>query len=229
MSKTITTTTVTTTVVETQVAPTKARLVFVLDRSGSMNNIKNEAIGGFNAFVDGQKKVPGEADITLVIFDNIIETIHSRVGLNHVPVLTEEVYTPRGMTALYDAIGVTITKCLEEKVSDDTKTILAILTDGEENSSKEFSGSTVASLISKVEKEHNWEVLFLGANIDVQKMATTLNIQGGKFASFTASAKGMADTYSALNSAATTYRSMGAAACAAVDMQDLYDTEAAKQ
>lgn len=209
MAKTITTTTTTTVTVED--APAKARLIFILDRSGSMSSIKTEAIGGFNAFVEGQKKVPGEAQLSLVIFDNVIETVHNQVQLQNVPVLTEEIYIPRGMTALYDAIGVTITQLLSGKQDSNTKTILAILTDGEENASKEFSGKAVADLIKSAETEHNWEVLFLGANIDVEKVATQLNIQGHKFASFAATAKGMSDSYEAVNAVTTMYRSAFAA------------------
>jgi len=207
MATTTTTTTTTTVTTVTSEAPSKARLVVILDRSGSMSSIKNEAIGGVNAFVDGQKKVPGEAQLTLVIFDNIIETVHNQVPLQLVPTLTEEVYIPRGMTALYDAIGVTMTQLLSEKQDPTVKTIVAILTDGAENASREFSGKAVADLIKTAETEHNWEVLFLGANIDVEKVATQLNIQGHKFASFAATAKGMADSYEAVNTVTSMYRS----------------------
>lgn len=187
----------------------KARLIFVLDRSGSMSNIANEAIGGFNAFVEGQKKQPGKAKLSLVIFDNEIDTVHDDVKLSEVPELTNKVYQPRGMTSLFDAIGTTITKTLEKKTSKNEKTILAILTDGEENSSKEFTGQAVADLIKKVETEYNWEVLFLGANIDVSKVATSLNIASHKFASFGATSKGISDTYAAINDVTTMYRSRG--------------------
>ncbi len=187
--------------------PTKAKLLFILDRSGSMGTISNEAIGGFNAFVEGQKKVAGEATLSLVIFDNVIETVYDNIKLQDVPVLTNEVYFARGMTALYDAIGVTIHQHLKD-ADVNTKIILAILTDGDENSSQEYTGPNVAELIKKVETEHNWEVLFLGANIDVTKVATQLNIHSSKFASFAATGKGIQDSYSAINTVAGSYRTM---------------------
>ena len=216
------TTTVTEEIVDTpSVAKTdNARLIFVLDRSGSMGGIANEAIGGFNAFVEGQKKEPGKATISLVIFDHEIVTVHDKVNLKEVEALTDKVYQARGMTALYDAIGVTITKYLGEKSKKNEKTILAILTDGEENSSKEYSGKAVADLIKSAETEHGWEVLFLGANIDVSKVATQLNIGAHKFATFAATSKGMGDTYGALNSVTSMYRSAAAMGCV-MDAEDV--------
>jgi hypothetical protein len=226
--KVTTTTTTTTTVVETVDTPTKARLIFVLDRSGSMGSIQTEAIGGFNAFVEGQKAVPGEATLSLVIFDNVVETVHDKVTLEEIPVLTNEVFVPRGMTALYDAIGVTINKYISEGNPSDTKTILAILTDGAENASQEYSGKQVADLVKKAETELGWEVLFLGANIDVQHVAGNLGIQAGKFAAFAASSKGISDTYAAVNTATAMYRSFAPGAAESVNLQALYDQNASQ-
>lgn len=199
------TTTVTTTIAQAPAAPTKARLIFVLDRSGSMASIENEAIGGFNAFVEAQKKVEGEASLTLVIFDNVIETIHNDIPLNEVPVLTSQVFVPRGMTAMNDAIGVTITQCLKPEVG--VKTIMAVLTDGQENASKEYTGKMVGDLIKRAESEYGWEVLFIGANIDVNAVASSINIASNKFATFQANAKGAMDSYDAFSNATTQYRS----------------------
>lgn len=206
---TTTTTTVTTTVTTTTAAatPTKARLIFVLDRSGSMQSIQNEAIGGFNAFVEAQKKVEGEATLSLVIFDNVIDTIHKDVPLNEVPVLTSQVFVPRGMTAMNDAIGVTITQCLSETAEAGVKTIMAVLTDGQENASKEYTGKMVGDLIKRAESEYGWEVLFLGANIDVNAVASSINIASNKFATFQANAKGAMDSYDAVSNATAMYRS----------------------
>lgn len=232
MTTTTTTTTTTTVVTETTttqtVAKQKTRLIFVLDRSGSMSGIANEAIGGFNAFADGQKKVEGEATMTLVIFDNVLETVHDNVPLANVPTLTNEIYIPRGMTALYDAIGVTIAKYLAVPTDEDTKTIFAVLTDGYENASQEFSGKAVADLIKKVETEHQWEVMFLGANINVQEIATQLNVQSTKFAAFAASAKGIDDTFQAVNAYATSLRSVSKGVTLESTLQDSYNTFASQ-
>lgn len=204
---TTTTVTTVTTITTNQVPPTKARLIFVLDRSGSMQSIQNEAIGGFNAFVEAQKKVEGEATLSLIIFDNIIDTIHKDVPLNEVPILTNQVFIPRGMTAMNDAIGVTITQCLSETAEVGVKTIMAVLTDGQENSSKEFTGKMVGDLIKRAESEYGWEVLFLGANIDVNAVASSINVSSNKFATFEATAKGAMDSYDAFSNVTSMYRS----------------------
>jgi hypothetical protein len=202
----------------------KSRLIFVLDRSGSMQSIEGEAIGGFNAFVDGQKKIDGEATMTLVLFDNVLETVYENLPLAQVPVLTKEVYFPRAMTALYDAIGVTIAKYLAVPTDANTKTIFAVLTDGAENASKEFSGKATADIIKRAETENAWEVLFLGANINVAEIATQLNIQSSKFAAFAASSKGISDTFAAVNAATSMYRSVPKGTVSDISLQATYDS-----
>jgi hypothetical protein len=234
MTTTITTTTTVVTETTQTVAstlPAKTRLIVVLDRSGSMTGIKDEAIGGYNAFTDGQKKVEGEASITLVLFDSYIETVYENLNLKEVPVLDGNVYVPRAMTALYDAIGVTITKYLATPTDANTKTILAILTDGDENSSKEYTGAAVAKLIKQVETENKWDVLFLGANIDVASIAKDLNIQSGKFAAFAASSKGIADTFASVNAVTSMYRGMASGqsfSASDLNLQTQYDAHASK-
>ena len=232
MTTTTTTTTTTTVVTETTttqtVAKQKTRLIFVLDRSGSMWGIAKDAIGGFNAFVDGQKKVEGEATLSLVLFNSELVTVHNNVPLASVPTLTEAVYIPQGGTSLYDAIGDTIAKYLAVPTDEDTKTIFAVLTDGEENTSKEFSGKAVADLIKKVETEHQWEVMFLGANINVEQIATQLNVQTSKFAAFAASGKGIDDTFKSVNAYATSLRSVAKGASLETSLQDTYNTFASQ-
>ena len=224
MTTTVTTTTVTT-VTTTTSAPSDvvARLVFILDRSGSMQPVESDAIGGFNSFVESQKKLEGEATMTLVLFDDVITTVHDRLKLSEVPVLTDEVFVPRGMTALFDAVGRTIADIKTTKQPNE-KVIIAILTDGHENASKEYQGQQVADLIKEVEDVLGWEVLFLGANIDVTKVAQQLNIKGGKFATFAASSAGMDGATKAVDAAFTNYRNAayGAAPAVDFDLQDAY-------
>ena len=80
-------------------------LVFILDRSGSMSGLEQDTIGGFNAMIEKQKKEPGEAYVSTILFDNVSEVLHDRVKLPEVPKMTDRDYTVRGCTALIDAIG----------------------------------------------------------------------------------------------------------------------------
>jgi len=116
---------------------------FVLDRSGSMNAMKEEAIGGINAFLESQQKLPGEARLTLVLFDHEYIVTYDGVPIKDVPPLDSHSYVPRGTTALLDAIGRTINTIGErlDKTPEPErpgKVIVAILTDGLENASQEF-------------------------------------------------------------------------------------------
>ena len=80
-------------------------LIFILDRSGSMAGLENDTIGGFNAMIAKQKREPGEALISTVLFDSQSEVLYDRVPVNRIQPMTNRDYTPRGCTALLDAIG----------------------------------------------------------------------------------------------------------------------------
>lgn len=147
---------------------TYTEIVVVLDRSGSMESVKSDAIGGFNAFVEEQRLVPGEAKLTLVKFDHEYELAYESVPLSMVERLNENTFIPRGMTALLDAMGKSIGYTKEKIVSmpkwkRPDKVLIAVLTDGHENDSKEFNKKQVFDLVDKVQEE-GWEILFLGAD-----------------------------------------------------------------
>jgi uncharacterized protein YegL len=113
-------------------------LVFILDRSGSMGTMAKEAIGGFNAFLEEQKKLPGEAKLTLALFDHQYSLVCNGKDIKDVEPLDDKTYVPRGTTALLDAIGRTIDD-VGSRLSATTeaerpsKILVAILTDGQEN------------------------------------------------------------------------------------------------
>ena len=115
----------------------RSEIIFILDRSGSMHSIRDDAIGGFNQFVDIQKDSPGKTRMTLVQFNHQYQPVFTGKKIKNVEPLTFETYAPEGSTALLDAIGKTITDTLKDKKRKADKTICAILTDGHENSSKE--------------------------------------------------------------------------------------------
>ena len=119
-------------------------LVFILDKSGSMGGLEKDTIGGYNSMLEKQKAVPGECLITTVLFDNDYELLHDRIDIRAVSPITEKEYAVGGSTALLDAIGRTIHKIgnAQMNTADDyraEKVMFVIITDGEENSSREYS------------------------------------------------------------------------------------------
>ena len=152
--------------------PNKAEIIIVMDRSGSMESVKSDTIGGFNAFLKKHKEAAkGEVLVTLAQFDDRYDIVYSGNPVWTAPLLTNGTYVPRGMTALYDAVGRTINEVgsrLERTPDYDrpSKIIFVILTDGAENSSKEFSQSQVQEMIKHQQEKYSWQFVFLGADQD---------------------------------------------------------------
>lgn len=180
-------------------------LVFILDRSGSMNGLESDTIGGFNSMVDRQKTENNKVYVTTALFDDDLEFIHDRCPIEEIKPLTKEVYYARGCTALLDAIGISIEKIadaqkrLEEKEKAD-KVIFVIITDGLENSSEEFTYRNIKSLI-EARKECGWEFLFLGANIDAGKEAEKIGIARNRSVTYENDSKGVALNYETVGKA----------------------------
>ena len=156
-------------------------LVFILDRSGSMGGLEQDTIGGFNSMLRKQKKQPGEALVSTVLFNNHSVVIHDRVPLEQVQPMTEEEYCVGGTTALLDAVGGAIKHIgLVHKYArpEDRpeKTLFVITTDGMENASRKYTYEKVRELISRQKEKYGWEFLFLGANIDAAKEAERFGI-----------------------------------------------------
>ena len=110
-------------------------LIMLVDKSGSMSDIADDAIGSFNSFLEKQKQVPGEARMFVGLFDTKVSTYVVDAPIQDVPLLTKQTYSPGGMTALLDAIGMTITT-VDSKIKglNNPRVLLAVLTDGQENS-----------------------------------------------------------------------------------------------
>lgn len=171
-----------------------------------MHGLREAAVSGFNKFITEQRKLEGKAEVSLIIFDDVIETVFSGVDLNEVKLLTQDDFKPRGSTALYDALGFTITNNRATS-AEDTQTIVAVMTDGAENASREFTQSAVAALIKDVEATLGWETIFIGANINASHVSAGLNIKGANTVQFCASASGMESAYTNLSRGVGAYRS----------------------
>ena len=155
-------------------------LVFILDRSGSMNGLENDTIGGFNGMLTKQKAEGEKVNVTTVLFDDEVEVIHDRFPIEIIQPLTDTEYYVRGCTALLDAVGQSIKKVdnVQKHLPEAHKAgkvIFVITTDGLENSSVEYNYSDIKRMI-EAKKECGWEFLFLGANIDAGKEAEKLGI-----------------------------------------------------
>lgn len=174
----------------------------VIDKSGSMYSLANDSIGGFNAFLEGQQLISGDAKFTLALFNDDYDLIHENKALSEVPKLTEKTYRPSGSTALYDAIGNIIVK-IDKHKADEDKVIFVILTDGEENSSKEFDEKAIAEMISQ---HDDWEFVFLAANQDAFATGQQLNIKPGSTRSYTSSQAGTRAVYGEIHDTVSAYR-----------------------
>ena len=164
-------------------------VVSILDRSGSMTGSEREVIGAYNSFIETQKQLAKDKKIkmktTLILFDNIYEEVYSKVPVEQTPLLTSETYCTRGMTAYLDAIGKTIAT-FEGK----QKVIFFIETDGLENASKEYTLSSLKTLVEKKTKD-GWDFNFVGADLssaDVSNMGSSIGISSDKTAAFAKSA-----------------------------------------
>ena len=134
-----------------EVKPSHVEMVLVLDESGSMSNLTNDTIGGFNSMIEKEKKLDVDAHVTTVLFNDQYKMLYNRRELKDVRKMTDKDYTPGGMTALLDAVGRTIHKMdmvagIHRK-DKGNKVLFVIITDGEENDSKEYTYADVKKLI----------------------------------------------------------------------------------
>ncbi len=193
-------------------------IAIILDRSGSMHQTAGDTIGGYNKFIADQKLVPGEAKISLYQFNAVYEPTYEGLDVKEAKDLTAETYRPNGNTALLDAIGKTINSLgtrLKNMPEDARpgKVIVAIITDGEENISQEFTKDVVFELIKQQQDVYKWGFVFLAANQDAIKAGGSFGINAGSTMTYAQTKKGLSATYDSFSgsvahlraSAGTTY------------------------
>lgn len=187
-------------------------LVFILDRSGSMNGLEKDTIGGFNSMIEKQKKQDGECYVSTVLFDDESQVIHDRVKLTEIKPMTEEDYYVRGCTALIDALGGAIHHignihkyARPEDVPEHT--MFVITTDGMENSSHIYTSDKVKHMIERQKKDFGWEFLFIGANIDAVNTAARYGISSDRAVNYNADEKGTEILYSVVSDSICQMRS----------------------
>ncbi|MBF0242657.1 MAG: VWA domain-containing protein [Desulfamplus sp.] len=188
-----------------------SEIICIIDRSGSMETIKNDAIGGFNTFLEEQKKVPGEATLTYIQFDDEYEVVHENKPLQNVEPINDKVYMPRGTTALLDAIGKTIDSTgkrlanMPEKNRPE-KVIVSILTDGEENASCQYDLAKIKDMITHQKEKYSWEFIFLAANQDAFAEAEKIGIDTKDAFNFAATGQGVREAYVDMSDSVTFMR-----------------------
>lgn len=186
-------------------------LVFILDKSGSMESLVKDTVGGYNSLLRQNLEKPGEALVSTVLFDNGCRVLHDRVPIGQVKPLTEKDYVPSGCTALLDAVGGAIRyhervqKILPEEYRP-AHTLFCITTDGLENASRHYGYTQVKHLIEAA-RERGWEFMFLGANIDVAAEAGRLGIDEDCAVPFAATSDGCAAAFDEMVLATTAVRS----------------------
>ena len=181
-------------------------IVFILDKSGSMANLADDTVGGFNSMIQKQKseKADDKVFVTTFLFNNKVECLHKRIPLENIEPLTGSQYVCAGNTALYDAIGSAIEYLDEEhlnlarhgkKIANEA--LFIISTDGMENTSKKYNLQKISQLIEK-RKTQNIDFMFIGANIDTERCAKDLSID--KKMDFTTSKQGVENMFVNINS-----------------------------
>lgn len=189
-------------------------LVFILDKSGSMSGLEADTIGGYNSMLAKQQTVSNECDITTVLFDNNYELLHDRIDINAVCPITEKEYFVGGSTALLDAIGMTIHKIgnAQRHTAEDyraEKVMFVIITDGEENSSREYTSDKIKAQIERQKTKYGWEFIFLGANIDAIQTAERFGISADRAIDYVPDSVGTNLNFKVMAEAVVRFRESG--------------------
>ena len=174
-------------------------LIFLMDRSGSMRGSEEDTIGGFNSFIEREKNKDLNTRVSTILFDDQYEVLYTRKPIADVAELTEKEYWVRGCTALLDAIGKTI-NTLDKEIENNV--LFVIMTDGLENSSREFSKEQIKNLIAN----HKWEFIYIGADIDSYLEASNIGIRESRTANYRKTKEGFEDVFTSLSKACYSMR-----------------------
>jgi len=189
-------------------------ITVILDRTGSMESIRDDIIGGFNAFLEEQQKLPGKATMTLVQFDSQYpyEVICRFAPVSKVPKLDRNVYVPRASTPLLDAIGRGINDLeaslgsVDDKLQP-AKVVVAIVTDGQENASREFNKAQIVKMIEEKTKKNDWQFVFLSSDLNAIRDAEGYGFDIQMSLAYDKDSQGTRNAFSVLSKNAADYRS----------------------
>jgi hypothetical protein len=189
-------------------------IAVILDRTGSMESIRDDTIGGFNAFLNAQKAEPGLASLTLVQFDSQdpYEIVHKFKSLAEVPELTRKTFVPRANTPLLDAIGRGINdleKSLADMAEDErpSRVVMVIITDGQENASHEFRKDQIEKMINEKQEKADWKFVFLSADLAAIRDALASGVRAASALAFDRDKQGTTAAWQSLSTRVAGYRS----------------------
>jgi len=189
-------------------------ILLIIDSSGSMMDLRSDAIGGINSFIEEQKKLPGRAFLTMVTFSSTWEVVRERTNIQTVEPMTAESYVPNGMTAMWDAIGGALdylNGAVDESEVQPQGKVIAIFTDGEENSSREYTMDRVKDMLEQ-EKGSGAMIQYLAAAEDALQrermthMAIDLGIGPDMVETFHHTGQGVTGVAQFLTTSTTSYR-----------------------
>ncbi len=189
----------------------RTELVFIIDRSGSMQGLEADTIGGFNSMIEKQKNEEGECYVSTVLFDDESEVLHDRVELKDIKPMTNRDYYVRGCTALIDAIGGAIHHIgnihkYARKEDVPAHTLFVITTDGMENASHKYTSDRVKRMIERQKEKYGWEFIFIGANIDSVETAASIGISKDRAVNYVHDGRGTRVMYDTVARAACNMR-----------------------
>jgi len=179
-------------------------ILFILDRSGSMQSLHADVVGGFNTFLASQQAAEGTADLTLVQFDSDIETRMDGIDIQEVKPFRKSDFEPRGTTALFDAMGSSIDALGRElaarrEADRPERVVVAVMTDGEENASQEYSFEKIQGMIEHQRSYYNWEFVFLASELRTLDLSLDMGVKREKSRRWVKSSAGTMAAFSIMD------------------------------
>lgn len=200
-------------------AKPKTNVIVILDKSGSMEAVRQATINGFNEYLAGLRKDSPDANLSLTLFNHSVDRREARPVKNIKPI-NMNTYQPDGSTSLYDAVCSTLK---DSKTSKD-KNLVVIITDGQENTSTTYTEKDLAKLVSELEGKGNWTFVYLGANQDAWANASQWGFKQDNVSSFNATGAGIGATFQAMSAATVNYTRSAGMNTQAYFSQDQKDT-----
>ena len=176
-----------------------------------MYTCEQDTIGGYNSFLDIQSSDNSNAFFTAILFDNHYEILYNHINIHEVPHLTDKEYFARGSTALLDALGKMISEVSKRQsgYAHEIKTLAVIITDGLDNASRKYNIKTIYSMINEQQSKHNWEFIFLGADIDSVRTAQSIGISQARAGNFIKTSEGIRGKFNNISQTVSHFRESG--------------------